>query len=150
MQSTSLSFYNFFKAVPHPILVINEQRNIEMPNNLLLKLFGYEEEELLGKHVLELFPVKQQNRFTLQLETFLNEYELNKNQEILLDGLKDKNRVVSKSGELFPVEIVFNALPSKAGLFVLISFTNISKRAQAEKNYKQENEKQVRKGLQVD
>ncbi|MAQ42777.1 PAS domain-containing hybrid sensor histidine kinase/response regulator [Mesonia oceanica] len=137
MQSTSLSFYNFFKAVPHPILVINEQRNIEMPNNLLLKLFGYEEEELLGKHVLELFPVKQQNRFTLQLETFLNEYELNKNQEILLDGLKDKNRVVSKSGELFPVEIVFNALPSKAGLFVLISFTNISKRAQAEKNYKQ-------------
>lgn len=137
MQNTSLSFYNFFKAVPHPILVINEQHNIEMPNNLLLKLLGYEEEELLGKHVLELFPVQQQNRFTLQLETFLSEYELDKNQEILQDGLKDKNRVVCKSGELIPVEIVFNAIPSKSGLFVLISFTNILKRTQAERNYKQ-------------
>jgi len=69
----SLFLYkDFFKKNIDPSLIFDKKGNIGYVSNSLLKLSGYELEEIEGKHLIYLFPDKEKSRVEKLIEETLD------------------------------------------------------------------------------
>lgn len=130
-----------FQYATEGMLIVNEQGEIIRINPSAERLFGYENEELLGRKIEVLVP----SRYTKQHERHRTTYRDNPHArsmgvDIDLFGRK-------KDGSEFPVEVSLSPYETDKGKFVIGFIVDITQRKQAEerlKNYSSELENQVR------
>lgn len=123
------------------ILVTNDKGEIIRINPSAEKLFGYEQDELLGKKVEILVPQRLTSRHTGHREKYAhNPHPRSMGAGIELFGLK-------KDGSEFPVEISLSPYSREEEKFVIAFIVDVTVRKQAEeklKNYSEDLETQVK------
>lgn len=122
------------------ILVINEKGEIIRINPSAEKLFGYKNDELLGKRVEALIP----KRYSKKHEGHREKY--NEHPHARAMGAEMELWGMKKDGTELPVEISLSPYSSTDGKFTIAFIIDITQRKQAEeklKNYSSELEKQV-------
>lgn len=92
-------YRNITESAPCGIIITDEQGNVETVNPQTCVLFGYTEEEVIGKNVDSLIPLRFQNHHAKHRENF------NKNPSHRRMGLGIDVFGLTKSGDEFPAEI---------------------------------------------
>ncbi len=123
------------------ILVTNDKGEITRINPSGAKLFGYEENELIGQRIETLVPRRLMEKHVGHRDKFhSNPHARSMGAGMNLFGLK-------KDGTEFPVEISLSPYASPQGKFVIAFIIDITVRKQAEeklKTYSSELERQVK------
>jgi PAS domain S-box-containing protein len=109
------------------ILIINKTGDIVVVNNFLKSLFGYSEEELLGKKVEMLIPARFQHHHVKDR----NGYTAHPSKRPM--GVGRDLFGVKKTGEEFPVEISLSSYKKEDNFFVIAFISDISRRKEIEK-----------------
>jgi PAS domain S-box-containing protein len=116
-----------FEYATEGVILTNEEGRIVLINPAALKLFGYEENELLGKQIEELIPTR-----------------FHHNHKAYRDGFykQPSNRTMGHGrdlfarnclGEEFPVEVSLSFFKQRNEFYVIAFIVNITERKQAEK-----------------
>jgi PAS domain S-box-containing protein len=130
-----------FQYATEGILVTNQNGEITRSNPSSEKLFGYEENELIGKKIEVLVPKRLSGKHSEHREKYIqNPHARAMGANMELFGLK-------KDGSEFPVEISLSPYHSSHGTFVIAFIVDITLRKQSEenlKNYSAELERQVK------
>ncbi len=92
-------YRNITESAPCGIIITDKQGDIETVNPQTCALFGYTEEEIIGKNVDSLIPIRFQNHHAKHRENF------NKNPSHRRMGLGIDVFGLTKSGDEFPAEI---------------------------------------------
>ncbi|MDO8970651.1 MAG: PAS domain S-box protein, partial [Saprospiraceae bacterium] len=106
-------FKALFQHANNGILLTNYQGEIVMANPAILKLFGYQEHELLGNLVEILIPRRLGAKHTIHRSN----YHQNPNPRSMGIGM-DLNGM-KKDGQEFPVEVSLSPFKSSEGAFVV-------------------------------
>lgn len=119
-------FRGLLDAVPDPLVVVNEAREIVLLNAQAEKQFGYERDELLGRNVTTIIP----QGFAERMES---------------DSLMPKNIVLAQqigtgaelsgrrnNGDEFPIEMMLSTLEAPEGDLVTAVIRDVSVRKRAE------------------
>tara|TARA_R110002073_G_scaffold19155_4_gene70227 strand:- start:1080 stop:1775 length:696 start_codon:yes stop_codon:yes gene_type:complete len=109
-----------FNAAPGAMVMINPQGVIELADDSLCELFGYDRDALIGQHIEMLIPEK----FIQQHLQYRKDY--NKRPEQRMMAARSELYARTKDGRTLPVEIGLN--PIKLGLHskVIASVVDIS------------------------
>ncbi len=105
-KQVSALFECIFKAIPEATVYTDTNRRIVMTNPALTRIFGYSEEEIVGKHTEILYASKESYeeqgkiRFNLSAEEKLKPYEVNYRK---------------KNGEIFPSETIGTVVKDNDG-----------------------------------
>lgn len=105
---------------PNGILLMDAAANILLANNAVKDMFGYTDNELIGRNIDILIP----ERFAHQHRTFLSEFLSNSSPRNT--GERREVFGVRKSGEEFPVEIGLAPIELDTGVQVICSIVDIS------------------------
>ncbi len=106
-------FKALFQHANNGILLTNYQGEIVMANPAILELFGYQENELLGKLVEILIPRRLGAKHTINRSN----YHQNPNPRSMGIGMDLKG--LKKDGQEFPVEVSLSPFKSSEGSFVV-------------------------------
>lgn len=122
-------FEALFQHASLGILIVNEQGEIVLVNNFLLKQFGYAAaEELTGKKMEVLIPSKYHQRHVGYRTKYI-EHPNNRPMGLGMDLF-----AVKKSGEEFPVEVSLSTYKTGEAGFVIAFVNDITKRKEIEKS----------------
>lgn len=113
------------EAAPLGILTVNEKGRITMVNKVMLELFGYEEEELLGMTIDALVPQEHRGEHHHHQDGYF------KNSRTRMMGEGRDLDALHKDGSLFPVEIGLSSFETPDGRVVLAAITDITRRRKA-------------------
>jgi len=119
------------EAAPNGMLMVDREGKITLVNSQTEKLFGYAREELLGRKIEMLFPVRFR---TKEDPTYSSDFFLKPKTQPLGTGLdlfglrKDRSEV--------PIEIGLNPIETTEGLFTLASIIDITERKRAEASFR--------------
>ncbi len=134
-----------FEFATEGVVLTNKNGEIVLINPAALKLFGYEEQELLGKPIEMLIP----KRFTHNHHKYRDQfYESPGNRSM---GHNRDLYAKKRSGDEFPVEVSLSYFKLKEDMFVIAFLVDITQRKEAEvrlieqKNELEKITKQVRK-----
>jgi len=116
-----------FEYATEGVILSNEQGQIVLINPAALKLFGYQESELLGKQVEELIPSRFHNKHHNYREGF---YKHPGNRTM---GHGRDLFARNSMGEEFPVEVSLSFFKQKNEFYVIAFVVNITERKEAEK-----------------
>lgn len=111
---------NLLEVVPNGILMINDQGNIELSNSQIEALFGYSEEELVGKPIETLVPTGVRERHVAIRNRYLK--QASEMHQGLLTNIEGEH----KNGSLFPVTIGLNPLVQQNQTFVVAAITDLT------------------------
>ena len=128
--SDSEVFSILFNGISEGALIVNNEQQIVELNQSLANMFGYDVDELKGKHLDRLIPQKFHHKHHSHVKTFLKKEEkrqMGKGRNIY--GLK-------KCGNVFPVEAGLNPFDINGEKFVMALITDITKRVEDEKKIK--------------
>jgi len=117
------------------IITINEEQLITMANPAIIKLFGYEEEELIGQRIEVLIPDEVEGHKQLA-KSFGS---LDQPSNIMMLGRLVYGK--AKTGELIPVEIAISKMELNGEQFYNAILRDVSQRIEAEKLLKESEEK---------
>lgn len=120
-------------ASPYGQLLVDERGIIQLINPSLLKLFGYNKEELLGKSMDILLPERYRDGHEKLRTGYLQKPTLR------AMGLGRDLTGRHKSGTEIPIEIGLSPVESDTGNLTLAVVTDISERKRLELNLKQAN-----------
>jgi PAS domain S-box-containing protein len=123
---TGISFDALFSNAAMGMLVADGSGNIVLTNPFLLKQFGYTEQELSGKPIEKLIPMRFHRRHENHVQQY-NEHPKNRPMGLGLDLYAAR-----KDGTEFPVEVSLGKYTTDAGQFVIAFVSDISKRKEAE------------------
>lgn len=126
-------FGKVIEASPYGKLLVDENGIIQMANPSLLTLFGYTNDELLGKSMDILLPERYRTHHTKLREGYTQKPSLRPM------GLGRDLTGRHKSGTEIPVEIGLSPVESDSGNLTLAVVTDISERKRLELNLKQAN-----------
>jgi PAS domain S-box-containing protein len=130
-----------FQYASEGILVVNDRGDVMKINPSALKLFGYEQEEIVGKKIESLIPARYASHHVHNRENYIHKpHARSMGTGMELFGLK-------KDGSEFPVEVSLSPYPNEQDNFVIAFVVDISLRKLAEeklRNYSVELEKQVK------
>jgi len=130
-----------FQHATEGILVVNQQGEIVRINPSAEKLFGYNNNELVGKKIEVLIP----QRFAHNHTNHRHKYANNPHSRPM--GLGMELWGLKKDGSEFPLEISLSPFQSPEGRYIMAFVMDITIRRQAEekqKNYSVELERQVK------
>lgn len=131
-NKSSLEHYEaFFEYAPMGILMTDQNGIIRAINPFALKEFGYTANELTGKRVEVLIPVRFRIKHSQYHKFYLERprsYAMGKNKSMF---------ALSKSGAEFPVEICLSNYDLNDTKYVIAFIKNISDRQNAEKEIEQ-------------
>lgn len=133
-KGTGIGFDALFSNASMGIIVIDEHGNIVLTNPFLLKQFGYQEKELVGKPIETLIP----GRFHHKHKHHVHQYNLHPKNRPMGQGMD--LFAIRKDGTEFPVEVSLGHYESESGNFVIGFLSDVSKRKDAEKALQQLNE----------
>jgi len=109
-------------ASPNAQILINNEGKIEYINQFSEKLFMYTSDEVLGKDLSALIPVKHLTTHSENLDTYFR----NPLSRIMAENLDPHG--LKKDGTIFPLEITLNPMITESEKFVLASIIDISRR----------------------
>jgi PAS domain S-box-containing protein len=130
-------FRHAVEAAPSGMIMVGQNGQIVLANAQMVRLFGYQKEELLGETVEMLVP-----------ERFREQHPLPRNQFFAAPanrpmGAGRELLARRKDGSEFPVEIGLNPIQTRMGSFVLASIIDITQRKQDEEDLRA-NERELR------
>lgn len=102
LQSSSVKMRAIVNSVQEVIIVIDESGIITECNNAILEMFGYTQEEMLGKNVSLLMTGDN----TTQHDQYINNYLVNGHGSVM--GQNREFFAKRKDGEVFPIELFVN------------------------------------------
>lgn len=129
-----------FDACPVALVVTGRDGNISLFNKAAENLFGYNQEELLGKSVGTLIPERYRDVHPSKIQQFFNNpgrREMGTGRDVY---------AVDKHGREFPVEIGLNPVETREGMFVLAAIVDLTERKkleQLQRNLNQELEQRI-------
>lgn len=119
-------FRGLLEAAPDPMIIIDEQRRIQLINARTEELFGYRRAELLGHPIETLLPQSSHPRYLAQIAMLTNESAIRRPERpIDLYGLR-------KDGSVFPIEVSLGLLQTEAGILVSSVVRDVTERRQIE------------------
>lgn len=119
-------FNVLFEAVSEGVIVVNNQQIIVSTNASAERMFGYEKNELIGKHLNVLIPQKYHEGHAAHVEGFME------HKESRQMGRGRDLYGAHKNGHSFPVEAGLNPLEVNGESFVMALVIDISIRKQQE------------------
>ncbi|WP_318345720.1 response regulator [Flagellimonas baculiformis] len=139
-----LATNTYLNATPDPMVIIDESGEILLSNTLMGKAFGYRPLYLKGKNINDLISGDFVQIHQKHITDFKNAQpydEWNMDREdanitsiIETDFFKDKDQKV-------PVEMTLNSIATQKGHNTIVAFRDITRRVEAEKNFKKANDK---------
>ncbi len=116
------------KTVGEGIIVIGQDSRIRFLNHEACDIFGYPEEELLGKNIEILVPEKYKKQHQEGMKRYV------KNGEANIMGRRIELEGVRKDGTVFPLEIrLEEAIIGSRSRFITAAIRDITKRKQAQR-----------------
>lgn len=119
-------FRQVVHSAPNAIVLVNRQKKIELINQQVTTLFGYEEAELIGQEVTTLIPERWRHGHAALMEGFFA------NPQTRFMGVGRDLTGRRKDGSEIPVEIGLNPMQTDTGLMVLVSLVDITQRREQE------------------
>ncbi|MES2877880.1 MAG: response regulator [Pseudomonadota bacterium] len=107
IQDTEAWYRSIIESAPDGLLVMDDSGTITMTNPQMLRIFGYEADELLGQPIELLVPQAHQAEHVALRQGFLHQGESRSMGRPLTGSRKD--------GSLFPVEVGLSRLPAVGG-----------------------------------
>lgn len=95
---------SLFKRSPGPSLIVNDQGHIVAVSDEIPNLLGYEKSELVGQNVKLLVPPEVKGRHDGLVSKYFENPEL-----FILDHAREI-KVIAKSGDQIPVEVIINPI----------------------------------------
>jgi PAS domain S-box-containing protein len=108
IQSHLYLYENFFTQSPFMMHSVNRKGEIQMANEILHRVLGYEYGQLLGKTVFDLYPQNVQKKVAESLSQIIE----SGSHKIVL------GQMVHQSGDLIEVEMVSRALTDQIGTVI--------------------------------
>lgn len=123
----------YLNTTPDPLIVVNKQGTIELTNSLMSEVFGYTEDELKGKTMDSLIPVRYHSEYKKHLEYYF-EYinAVEKNEKEYYSSSVIEIYANKRNGEEFPVEMTLNSTWSPRGFITVAAFRDVTRRVNAE------------------
>ena len=115
-----------FSSAAQGFITINEFGAITAFNNAAQQMFGYTEQEILGRNINELMP----NNYAKKHNGYLKDYLTTGIAAIIGKGRKLTAK--KKSGELFPIHLAISKVENEQGLIFTGIIRDISKETQLE------------------
>ncbi len=125
-QKNSNIFNLLSEGISEGIIVVNEEQHIVATNSSAKEMFGYVDDELLGKPLNILIPTKYHHAHIDHVEDFIK--KSGKRQM----GIGRDLYGVRKGGEEFPVEAGLNPFELYGHTYVMALVINITERKKAE------------------
>jgi len=117
-------------SFPHGVLVCDTQGQIVLANNELLRLFGYDLDEVLGQPVDMLLPQAHRPNHSQHLRAFMAA----PTKRVM--GMGRELQGQRKDGSVFPIEIGLNPIAVGGGSQVLATVADITARRRTEDNFR--------------
>lgn len=117
-------FSGILELAHDAIIVVDQQHKIILYNQRATKIFGYSEEEILGKPINTLIPTRFREGHNRLVEAFINNNQKVKRLSNII-GLR-------KNGEEFPAEASLSTSESDKQKIITVILHDITKRKQAE------------------
>lgn len=129
---------NIFKllseAISEGIIIVNAQQEIVASNGVANKMFGYEENELLGSQLNRLIPKDYHKKHKSHFKSFI------KKSDIRQMGHGRDLYGLHKDGTTFPVEAGLNPFEIYSNQYVMVLVSDITIRKRQEQEIKELNE----------
>jgi PAS domain S-box-containing protein len=135
LRQSEQRFRHIVESAPNGIVMVNQEGKIALFNSQAERLFGYAENELLGRPIEVLIPWRYRGLYPQHREIFLSNP-----QSRALGGGRELYGV-RKDGSEFPVEISLNPLETPTGIHVLASVVDITERKAADDRLRQSEER---------
>lgn len=116
----------FLDSAPTPMVIINEDGDVQLINSQMENLFGYKKEEIIGQKIEVLIP----DRFKKEHPFLRNTYTKSPVFRKLNTG-KDLFGLL-KDGTEIPIDISLNPVQTSDGLLISASVVDITERTQKE------------------
>ena len=127
-------FALLFKGISEGVIVVNENQVIVQVNRSAEEMFGYEENELEGKHLNTLIPTHVHDKHDVYFKQFIEKGESRKM------GIGRELFGVKKTGKKFPVEAGLSPFSYNDKNYVLSLVTDITLRKENEKEINELNQ----------
>ncbi len=126
-------YRNITSSAPCGIIIANESGEIETVNPQACVLFGYKEEELIGKNVDLLIPIKYQHQHPQHRKNFIE------NPSHRRMGLGRDIFGLTKKGDEFPAEIGLAQFSNEEGSKTLATIIDMTEHVQVTEELKRSN-----------
>lgn len=122
LQHQQEVFQILTETISEGIVIVNSQQNIIAANEAANKMFGYEKGELIDQNIATLIP----HQHRPQHQTYAQNFTVSGKQRSMGKG-RDLNGL-TKTGQVFPVEVGLNPFVIDEEKFILALITDISER----------------------
>src|SRR6185295_13045921 len=121
-------FQQLFQASPHAIVIVNQKGVIVLVNNQAVELFGYAREQLVGRTIEALVPVRFRGQHPGHRTGYFHDPRSRPmGMGLDLAGLK-------ADGTEFPAEISLAPMKSADGMLVMAAVRDMTDRVRAEES----------------
>lgn len=140
-----LATSTYLNATPDPIVIIDETGKILRSNMLMRKVFGYEGTKLMGKKIENFISSNFTEIHRLHLRDSTRALQLDVDADLMnfegnVTSIIETNFLNSTGGSV-PVEMTLNSILTQKGHNTIVAFRDISRRIEAEHNFKSANDK---------
>jgi PAS domain S-box-containing protein len=127
MQSVQRKYDRLLQSTPDAMLFVGRNARIVLANQQVEKLFGYSNEELVGKDLHVLIPERFRVRHRNNVASYFSDPRTRPmGTRLQIYGLR-------KDGAEFPADISLSPLEAERGLLVIAAIRDITDRKQAER-----------------
>jgi PAS domain S-box-containing protein len=126
LRDSELKFRCLLQSAPDAIVIADEAGTIQLVNEQTEKIFGYTQQELVGRSVEILIPMELRKDHQTHRRNYL------KNPYCRFMGMGIDLSALTKKGETIPVEVALSPLQIHNGSLITVSIRDISKRKQVE------------------